>query len=59
MSLERLKKEVEIKKIEAATAELEYKIEERKADIGRMQDHIKLQKERMDKILTELKEGDK
>lgn len=54
MNLEKKKKEVDLKKIEAAVAELEYKIEERKADIERMRDHIALQIDRKTKILEEL-----
>lgn len=54
MSLEIMKKKVDLKKIEANIAELNYKIEERKEDIKRMQDHIILQDERMSKIKLEL-----
>lgn len=55
MSLEKMKKEVELKKIEAAVAELEYKIEERKEDMQRMQEHIDLQIKRKQEIIQELK----
>ena len=52
--LERKKLEFRLKKVDAAVAELEYKIEERLEDIKRMQDHIELQKEEETKIKKEL-----
>lgn len=53
-SLDRKKKEVDLKKIDAAVAELEYKIIEREEDIQRMKDHIDLQLERKKEIQKEL-----
>ena len=53
-SLERKKKEVELKKIDAAIAELEYKIAEKEADIKRMLEHVELQKQRKQKVTEEL-----
>jgi hypothetical protein len=57
MSLEKMKKMAEIKKVEAAIAELEYKIEERKIDIQRMIDHIELQLKRKTEIEKEITDG--
>lgn len=45
MSLEQKKLEVQLKRIEATIAELELKIDERKEDIKRIEEHIVLQKE--------------
>ena len=45
-----------MRKAEAAIAELEYKIEERKADIQRMADHIELQKTQIEKAQEEFNE---
>ena len=52
MDLKEKKKELDLKKVEAAIAELEYKILERMEDIKRMEDHIELQNKRK-KELTE------
>ena len=57
MSLEKKRKELDLKKIETAILELEFKIEERKADIARMLEHIKLQEERKQQVLKEIKNG--
>jgi len=59
MSLEKKKKEVELKRIDANIADLEYKIQERMEDIGRMEAHIQLQKERMKIVTKEIEEGNK
>lgn len=50
MNLEKKKKEMELKRIEAAIAELEYKILERMEDIKRIEAHIELQKERKQEL---------
>jgi len=50
MDLAKKKKEMELKKIEAAIAELEYKILERFEDIKRIEAHIELQKERKQEL---------
>lgn len=47
--------ELDLLKIAAAKAELELKIEERKLDISRMRDHIKLQEIRENDINDKLK----
>jgi len=52
--LERKKLELQLMKVHTAMAELEYRIEERKEDIKRMEDHIDLQKEQELKIKQEL-----
>lgn len=46
MNLEQKKKEMTLKKIDAAIAELEFKILERMEDIKRIEEHIELQKQR-------------
>lgn len=46
-------------KCQTARMELEYKIEERKADIERIKDHIKLQDAQEAKLKQELKDLDK
>lgn len=56
MSLENKKKKVQLLQITAAIAELEYKIEERKEDIKRMEDHIILQQKKQSEIKKELGE---
>lgn len=48
--LEKMKKDMELKKIDAAIAELEYKIQERLEDIDRMKEHINLQLKRKQEL---------
>lgn len=50
MSLDLKKTKLDLLKCQTAKAELEYKIEERLADIDRMKDHIKLQEKRMEEL---------
>jgi len=54
--LERKKLELQLKKADTAIAELDYKIEERKEDIKRMEDHILLQKTLEQDIKEKLKD---
>jgi len=54
MSLENKKKQLMIKRAETAKFELELKIEERKEDIKRIEEHIKLQDEIIEKLTKEL-----
>jgi len=56
MGLEEKKKKLQIKKIDTAIAELEYKIEERLEDIKRMEEHIILQRKLEEEVKQELKE---
>ena len=58
MSLERKKLELNLMKCQTARMELEYKIEERKADIQRIEDHIALQDVQEAKLKQELKDID-
>ena len=53
--LERKKLKVQLKRIDATIAELELKIDERKVDIKRIEDHINLQKEQEVEINEKLK----
>ena len=53
--MERKKLKVQLKRIDATIAELELKIDERKEDIKRIEDHIALQKEQELEINEKLK----
>lgn len=53
MDIKEKKKEMELKKVDAAISELEYKILERMEDIKRIEDHIELQKKRKEEILND------
>ena len=55
-NLKKKKLELDIMKVAAAKAELEYKIEERLEDIQRMKDHILLQETREKELKEELNE---
>jgi SMC interacting uncharacterized protein involved in chromosome segregation len=55
-NLKKKKLELDLMKVAAAKAELEYKIEERLEDIQRMKDHIKLQEDREIELIKELEE---
>ena len=52
--LERKKLEMQLKQVEAKIAELDFKIEERKEDIKRIEDHIVQQKEREQELTEQL-----
>jgi len=52
--MERKKKEVELIKVTAAKAEMEYKILEREQDILRIQHDIEIQEKRIDELKNEL-----
>lgn len=54
-TLERKKLEVQLKRIDATIAELELKVDERKEDIKRIEDHIQLQKDLENEIKEKLK----
>ena len=56
MSLEKKKTEVELMRVTTARMELEYKIEERKDEIRRMEDHIKIQIAKESELKDKLKE---
>lgn len=53
--LDRKKLEVQLKRIEATIAELELKVEERKEDINRIEEHIALQYKQQNEIKAKLK----
>jgi septal ring factor EnvC (AmiA/AmiB activator) len=53
-ALERKKLELQLKKVDTAIAELEYKIAERQVDIERMEEHIALQKKQEQEIKNQL-----
>lgn len=57
MSLERKKKEMELRRVETARMELELKIEERLEEIQRLKDHIRIQLDKEEQIKKEL-QGD-
>jgi len=54
MSLERKKKEMELRRVETARMELELKIDERLEEIERLKEHIKIQKQKEDDLTEEL-----
>jgi hypothetical protein len=58
MSLERKKIELNLMKCQTARMELEYKVEERKADIQRIKEHIVLQDAQEAKLKQELEDID-
>lgn len=55
MSLERKKKEMELRRVETARMELELKIDERLEEIERLREHIKIQLEKEEQIKKDLK----
>jgi len=54
VNIERARKELELKKVETALAEMQFKKLERLADIERLDDNIQKQKERINELKTEL-----
>lgn len=56
MSLEKKKIQLNIAKAETGVLELEFKIEERKQDIKRMEEHIQLQLKRIEELKEEQKQ---
>ena len=52
--LDKMKKELQISRANTAKMELEYKICEKKDEIKRIEDHIKLQDELIEKLSEEL-----
>ncbi len=56
MSLEKKKTQVELMRVTTARMELEYKIEERKEDIKRMEDHITIQIQKENELKQKMKE---
>lgn len=55
MTLEEKRMKVELMRVTTARMELEYKIEEKKEEIKRLEDHIKLQLVKEDELSTKLK----
>lgn len=56
MNLERAKKELELKKVETALAEMEFKKLERLADIERIERNMENQKQRIEELKNKLEE---
>ena len=56
MNLEKARKELELKKVETALAEMEFKKLERYSDIERIERNIENQKQRIEELKNELKE---
>jgi hypothetical protein len=54
MDIEKKRKEMELAKVRAARAELEFKIMEREQEIGRMKDHIALHDKKEEELIHEL-----
>lgn len=53
-ALEKKKLEVQLKRIDATIGELEVKIDERKEDIKRIEEHIVLQRKQEDEVKLKL-----
>lgn len=56
MSLEKAKKELEIKKVQVAKDEMEFKILERMEDIKRLKENMENQSNRIEQLNKELEE---
>lgn len=56
MDIEKARKQLELKKVETAMAEMEFKKLERLADIERIENNIEIQKQRIRELKDELKE---
>ncbi len=54
MSLEKERKELEMRRVEMAKIEMEFKIKERLADIERLKEHIATQDKRLQQLREEL-----
>lgn len=54
MSLERKKKELELERIKLGKKELEFKVEERLAEIERLKEHIDIQNKAIEKLEKEI-----
>lgn len=54
MSIERKKKELELRRVETARMELELKIEERLVEIERLKENIQIQLEKEEQLKEEL-----
>lgn len=54
MSIDRKRKELELKRVELAKEELEFKIVEREEDIKRLLESVKIQDEKIAQIKAEL-----
>lgn len=53
-ALEKKKKEVQLKQVEASIADLECRILEREEDIQRIKEHLKIQQQKLEEISNEL-----
>lgn len=58
MSLELKKKELELQRAQLAKKELEFKVEERLEEVGRLKAHIILQEQKEIELKTELSKLD-
>jgi len=54
MSIDRKRKELELKRVELAKEELEFKVAEREEDILRIMEHIRIQDEKIKQLREEL-----
>lgn len=54
MSLEKKKMQVELMRVQTARMELEYKIEERKDEIKRMMEHVRIQEEKEQELISKI-----
>lgn len=56
MNIERKKKELEYKRVQLGVDELEFKVIERLEDIKRIEDNIRISKEKLEMLKQELEE---
>ena len=55
MSLDLKRKKLELQRVSVATEELKFKIEERLDEIQRIESHIKVQENTIEKLINEIK----
>jgi hypothetical protein len=54
MSIDKKRKGLELKRVELAKEELEFKVIERQEDIKRLQEHIKVQDDKINQLKLEV-----
>ena len=54
MSIDKKRKELELKRVELAKEELEFKIAEREEDILRLLEHVRIQEEKIKQLREDL-----
>lgn len=54
MSLEKKRRELDLKRVQVAKEELLFKIEEKKEDISRLEEHVKIQEAKEKELVEEI-----